>query len=231
MFLKYRATCCTMSVEPSSYASVTARPVLTSELFTMYDLNLPPLFSEQNGNFSPKVSFFSNFFSISLLCNLVLSTLSLQKQIRKFQTSQNVPWFLDPGWFFFFFNYITNFRRKAVLCHSSRSSYPLLFSSFALHQWVGLLWYCLRQLLWKLASHAKKKKKKKIETSDPPWELLVPFIFCSFMHWHLNTVAASVVQTPFSLIFLRPSLLQKIHWGFKIAFSKTMEECQEVLGC
>ena len=37
---------------------------------------------------------------------------------------------------------------KAVLCHPSRSSYPLLFSSFTLLLWVGLLGYCLRQLLY-----------------------------------------------------------------------------------
>ena len=60
---------------------------------------------------------------------------------------------------------------------------------------------------------------------------LAPFIFCSFKHSHSNAVVASVVQTPFSLIFLRPSLLQKIQWGFKIVFSKTKEECPEVLGC
>ena len=33
MYLKYRATSCTMAVESSSYARVTARSVLTSELY------------------------------------------------------------------------------------------------------------------------------------------------------------------------------------------------------
>ena len=64
-FLKYRATCCTMSVEPSSYASVTARSVLTSELYTMYDLNFPPLLSEQNArrcHFS--LTFFPSFSAL-----------------------------------------------------------------------------------------------------------------------------------------------------------------------
>ena len=99
-------------------------------------------------------------FSVSLLCNLVLSALSLPKQTRTFHTSQKVSWFFDLWWFFF--SITSQFFAKAVLCDSSRSSCPLLFSSFALHQWVCLLWYCLRQLPWKLASNAKKKKNQNL---------------------------------------------------------------------
>ena len=164
MFLKYRATCFTMSVEPSSYASVTQRSVLTSELYTTYNLNFSPLFSEQNGSVCPQMSLFSNFFfSFSALCNLVLSALSLPKQIRTFHTSQKVSWFFDLEWFFF--SITSQIFVTAVLCDSLRSSCPLLFSSFALHQWVGILWYCLRQLLWKLVSHAKKSKPRILRKS------------------------------------------------------------------
>ena len=167
-------------------------------------------------------------FSVSLLCNLVLSALSLPKQIRTFHTSQKVSCFFDLGWFFF--NHIKNFHKGCPMW-----LFKVLLPSLVFFictppvSWASLILPATTAV--KTCFTCKNKTKQKIETSDPPWELLVPFIFCSFMHWHLNTVAASVVQTPFSLIFLRPSLLQKIHWGFKIAFSKTMEECPEVLGC
>ena len=63
------------------------------------------------------------------------------KQIRTFHTSQKVSWFFVLGWFF---SITSQTFVKAVLCDSSRSSCPHLFSSFALNHWVGLLWYCLR---------------------------------------------------------------------------------------
>ena len=61
-----------------------------------------------------------------------------------------------------FFSITSQTFVKAVLCDSSRSSCPLLFSSFALHQWVGLLWYCLRQLAVKTCFTCKKKSKPRI---------------------------------------------------------------------
>ena len=159
-------------------------------------------------------------FSVSLLCNLVLSAFSLPKQILMFHTSQKVSWFFDPEWFFFF---------KSHHKLSWRLSYVTLLGPPALS--------CFRHLSWDsriLPATAAVKTCftcKTIKTADPPLELLDPFIFCSFKHWHSNTVVASVVQTTFSLIFLRPYLLQKIQLGFKIIFSKTVEECPEVLGC
>ena len=70
---------------------------------------------------------------------------------------------------------------KADLRDSLRSSCPLLFSSLALRQWVGLVWYCLRQLLWKLASHAKKSK---------------PRILCkSFLSVLFSAVSRTDIQT------------------------------------
>ena len=43
--------------------------MLTSELYTMNNLNFPLLFGEQNGSVCPQVSLSSNFFfSVSLLC-------------------------------------------------------------------------------------------------------------------------------------------------------------------
>ena len=128
-------------------------------------------------------------------------------------------------WMIFLFNHITKFRDGCPMW-----LFKVLLPSLVFYictppvSWVSLI----------LPATAAVKTCftcKTIKTADPPLELLDPFIFCSFKHWHSNTVVASVVQTPFSLIFLRPSLLQKIQWGFKIIFSKTMEECPEVLGC
>ena len=101
-------------------------------------------------------------FSVSLLCNLVLSALSLQSRyvhftrVRKFHDSLTLN---------YFFSITSQTFVTAVLYDSLRSSCPLLFLSFALHQWVGILWYCLRQLLWKLASHAKKSKPRILRKS------------------------------------------------------------------
>ena len=158
-------------------------------------------------------------FSVSLLCNLVLNALSLQKQIRIFHMRQKVSWFFDLEWFFF--NHITNFRAGCPMW-----LFKVLLPSLVFVIWVGILGYCLRQLLRKLASHAKQSKPRIFRKSFSPL-----FIFCSFKNWHSNTIVPSVGETPFSLIFLRPSLLQKIQWGFKIIFSKTMEEYPEALGC
>ena len=132
MFLKYRATCFTMSVEPSPYASVTQRSVLMSGLYTMYNLNFPPLFSEQNGSVCPQVSLSSNFFfSVSLLCVTWFWVLCLFQsryvhftRVRKLHDSLT----LNKKK-----NSITSQTFvTAVLCASWRSSCPLLFSSFEL---------------------------------------------------------------------------------------------------
>ena len=124
----------------------------------------------------------------------------------------------------FFFNHITNFRDGCPMW-----LFKVLLPSL-------VLVICTSPVSWDsliLPATAAVKTCftcKKIKTSDPPQELFVPFIFCSFKHRRSNTVVVSVVQTPFSLIFLRPSLLPKIQRGFKITFSKTVEECQ-VLSC
>ena len=127
--------------------------------------------------FARRYHFFLTSFSVSLLCNWVLCVLSLPKQIRKFHTIQRFM-ILWP-WIIFLITSQTSV--KAVLCVSSRSSYPFLLSAFALRQWVGLVWYCLRQLLWKLASHAKKSK---------------PRILCkSFLSFLFSAVSRTDIQT------------------------------------
>ena len=180
----------------------------------MSDLNFPPLFSDQNGSFARRCHFSLTSFSVSLLSNLVFSALSLQKQIRKFHTSQKLfhdSLTLDD----FFSNYIINFRKHC----------PMWLVKVLLPSLVFFI--CTPSVSWaSLVLPATAAVKtcftcKEIKTSDPPEELLVLFTFCSFKYWHLNTVVASAVQTPFSLIFFRHSLLQKIQSDFKITFSKS----------
>ena len=160
-------------------------------------------------------------FSVSLLCNLILSAYSKADTYISHESESFMilwPWMN-------FFNHITNFRKGC----------PMWLFKVLLRSLVFFV--CTPPVSWaSLVLPATAAVKtcftcKEIKTSDPPEELLVLFIFCSFKYWHLNTVVAAAVQTTFSLIFLRPSLLQKIQWGFKITFSKTMEECPEVLGC
>ena len=162
MFLKYRATCFTMSVEPGSYAGVTQRSVLTSELYTTYNLNFPPLFSEQNGSVCPQVSLSSNFFfSVSLLCVTWFWVLCLFQsryvhftRVRKFHASLT----LDD----FFFNHITNFHKGCPMW-----LFKVLLPSLVFFictppvSWVSLI----------LPATAAVKTCftcKKIKTSDPP---------------------------------------------------------------
>ena len=91
------------------------------------------------------------------------------------------------------------------------------------------LWHCLRQLLWKRAPHANESK---------PWittrKSFLSFFFLSavsrtvFQPWHSNTVLTSVVQTYFSLIFFRHSVLQKRQSGLKITFQKLWKNAQSL---
>ena len=175
--------------------------------------------------FARRYHFFLTSFSVSLLCNWVLCVLSLPKQIRKFHTGQKVWWFLDLGWFFAF-NHITHVSKGgpmwlqgpptlSCLLHLHSTS-ELGFSDTACDS-------CCENLLH-------------VQRNQNPWSSVRasrPFYFLQFqaLTFKRCTVVASVVQTPFSLIFFRHSLLQKIQSGFKITFSKTMENCTEVLGC
>ena len=103
-------------------------------------------------------------FSVSLLCkcNLVLSALSLPKQICTFYLSQKVSWFSALGRFFFS-NHITNFRKGCPMW-----LVKFLLPSLVFFIWVGILGYCLRQLLWKLALHAKQSKPRILRKSFSP---------------------------------------------------------------
>ena len=103
-----------MSAEPSSYASVTVRPVLMSELYTMYNLNFPPLFREQNDSFSTRRCHFSQpFFSVSLLCKPGFGRFVSSRADT--QISHESASFMSLWHWIFFFNHITNFCKSCPM--------------------------------------------------------------------------------------------------------------------
>ena len=177
MFLKYSATCCTMSVEPSSYASVTQRQCSRQNCTQFTSLHCSV---NKMAVSACRCHVSLTTFSVSLLCNPVLSVLSLPKQIRTFHTSQKVSWFFDLEWFFF--SITSQSFVTAVLCDSSRSSCPLLLSLFELGFSDTACDSCCENLL-----HMQNN-----QNLGSSLELLAPFIFCSFKHWHSNTVVASL---------------------------------------
>ena len=160
MFFKYRATCCAMSVEPSSYASVTARSVprqncIQCTISTSFHYSVNKMAVSAH-----RCHFSLTSFSVSLLCNLILSAYSKADTYISHESESFMilwPWMN-------FFNHITNFRKGCPMW-----LFKVLLRSLVFFvctppvSWASLI--LPAKLLWKLASHAKKSKLWKLRKS------------------------------------------------------------------
>jgi len=99
----------------------------------------------------------------------------------------------------------------------------LLLYSFALCQWFGFVWCCLRQLLWKQFNMQTNK-----QDSDPLYENFV-LIFCSLQALTFNLCSGFSCPTSFSLIFFNPHLLHFLRGCERMLWSSRFLNCFRII--